>query len=228
MKAWIKVGLGLIVGALCWNIGNAATLVVNCTIGPLQTELNNDLACGKFNLAGQSVSSIAIDLGGQITGTLSLTNNAATAQTARATTSTEFNVTSIAGMGPGNAPDSGFNWSNPVFSASFTTGLVNLAAGQTQTFSGLSGSGTGALGLDTTQIAPYVGPGFFDIHVTTLTGLTASGGGGQLGVGQVTNAEIQAVVTYTYSPVPEPATMSLIAVGLLGLGALQLRAHRRS
>jgi hypothetical protein len=222
MNRWVTLTTGFLVSALCCNVVSAAVLAVDClNIGPVPTELNVNLACPQFNLAGQ-VSSISIELTGAIGGALSLTNNGQITQSATATTTSQFSVNLIDGSGPG--PASGFAWTNPLFVVSPTTGPVNVLPGQTFSIP-LSASQSSTLGPDTTQISRYVGPGSFDINVTTLTGLSALGGGGQITVGQSTNAEIFGQVTYTYSLVPEPSVLLLIPVGLLGLG---IAAHSRA
>jgi PEP-CTERM motif len=216
-------------GALCCGGVSAATLELSCTnTGVTKTELDGNIACPSFNLAGQVLSSIEIDLTGTVDSSslLSLTNNAATTQTASAKTLSDFFVQTVAGKGPGNAPNSGFTWANPVFTVQADTGSVTLSSGQSKSFN-VSGTQTGTLGIDTTQFAPYIGPNPFDIHATTITGLSVTGGGGQIVAAQATNVTLTGKVIYTYLPVPEPATVSLIAVGIVALLAFR-RAPSRS
>jgi len=114
---------------------------------------------------------------------------------------------------------------NPIFDASFTTGTRTLNANQTLTVAGLSATGNGSLGSDTTSFAPYTGAGNFTIPVSTSTLFSSAGGGGFFMSAQASNANATAVVTYTYAPpaVPEPVTLSLVGFGFVGLG---LAAHK--
>jgi hypothetical protein len=131
------------------------------------------------------------------------------------TTSSAFSV----------GPLAGFTFVNPIFSASFTTGPQTLTAGQSKTFSGLSGTGGGSLGTDTTVLLPYEGAGTFSIAVSTLTGLNVSGGGGQVASNQSTSANGTAMVTYNsqMTGVPEPGTLAMIGLGILGLAFVSRR-----
>jgi hypothetical protein len=71
------------------------------------------------------------------------------------------------------------------------------------------------------SISPYNTSGTFTFDFSTLTGTTFSGGGGNLGAAQTTNASAVATVIYNYTiptGTPEPATMTLFGSALLGIG----------
>jgi hypothetical protein len=188
MKALARSLFLVVAWAASCGLASGSTLILNCTTVSSPTELNATVTCAQFNLAGQTLTSISINISGGITGSLTLQNGGTTTQTMVETTSANFSVGAM----------SGFTFVNPVFSASFTTGNQSLTAGQTLTIAGLSANGSGTLGTNTTSFGPYVGAGAFTIPVSTATTLTGTGGGGFPAFSQATNANATATVTYTY------------------------------
>ena len=195
--------------------GLASATTVNCTVVSGPTELSNSIVCPQFS--GVGLQSVQITVSGDITGSIMLMNNATTTESTQGTTSSDFSI----------GPLAGFSFGAPIFTAMYTTGPQSLTAGQSQTFSGLKGSGMKDLGTDTAVLAPYMGAGSFTIDVSTLTSLVITGGGGHIGSSQSTSADATAVVTYTAgTSTPEPLTASLIGLGLCGLGLLQAKKFR--
>lgn len=193
---------------------SATTMMVTCSVISGPTELNGNLVCPQFN--GLDLQSMGINVNGSINGSITLTNNATITATGSGTTTSEFML----------GPLSGFTIPAPLFSAMFTTGSQSLAAGQSRTSSGLSGSGSATIN-DTTVLAPYTGSGNFNIAVSTLTSLMITGGGGNFGGSQSTSARASATVTYTFGPstgVPEANTIGYLATGL---GAIVIGLFRR-
>jgi hypothetical protein len=207
--------------ALSGSLVSATPLVVSCTPVSGPTELNDNIACPQFSTGLGALISIEITVTGSISGSLTLTNNTATVQRTNATTTSQMNVGSLAG----------FSFVDPIFVASFTTGLQSLNAGQTVAFTGLTGGGSASLGTNTSILAPYTGLGTFDIPISTLSGFNLVGGGGHIGSLQTTSGTANAVVTYNYQPqndtgTPEPASMALVGGGLLALGWTAKRLRR--
>src|SRR6185295_11207145 len=92
---------------------SAATLVVNCGTVSGPTELASAAAlCPQFNIAGASLTSISITVSGGLSGSVTLTNGAATTQTGVGTTTSQYSVGALAG----------FTFVNPRFTNSFTSG----------------------------------------------------------------------------------------------------------
>jgi len=191
---------------------SATIMTVTCSTLNGPTELNGNLVCPQFN--GINLQSIEITIDGTISGSITLTNNATASETGAGTTTSGFTV----------GPLAGFTIGVPLFSSMFTTGTQTLTAGQSKTFSALTGTGTDMI-TDNSVFAPYTGAGNFDIPVLTATMLMITGGGGNFAGSQTTTANATATVTYTFgSNVPEVATPVYLATGL---GAIALGLLRR-
>jgi hypothetical protein len=210
-------GAGILLLSLC-PLCSASTIALTCVgVGPVSTELTGaTVTCPDFNLAG-ALSSMSIELDGSIMGSITLTNNSTALQTGSGATSSQFSVGSLIG----------FMFASPLFTTTFTTGSQTLGPSGTQTFSSLSGSGTATI-TNTTNFAPYIGGGTFTIPVSTLSGFSVIGGGGNFAGSQSTKATANALVTYTYdqsSTAPEPGTAVL--TGGAALLILGLASRRR-
>jgi hypothetical protein len=191
---------------------SATIMTVTCSTLNGPTEINGNVVCPQFS--GLGLQSVAITVDGTISGSISLTNNASNTQTGEGTTTSGFMV----------GPLTGFIIANPLFSATFNTGLQSLTAGQNKAFSGLSGTGSATI-TDTSVFAPYTGAGSFDIPVLTSTMLMITGGGGNFAGSQSTTGSATATVTYTFgSTAPEIGTPIYLATGL---GAILLGLWRR-
>jgi len=191
---------------------SATIMTVTCSTLNGPTEINGAVVCPQFN--GLNLQSIAITVNGSISGSITLTNAATITETGEGTTTSGFMV----------GPLAGFTIATPLFLATFNTGTQTLTAGQSKTFSGLTGPGTGTT-IDTTVFAPYTGAGNFNVPVSTSTMLMITGGGGNFSGGQSTSATATATVTYTFgNSVPEAATPMYLATGL---GAILIGLWRR-
>jgi len=200
---------------------NAAYVSYSCTVIAGPTELSGTLECPQYAGAG-TLTSIDLTISGEITGSITLTNNAGTQQTVTGTTTSLFFQ---------DPPLSGA-WTpamgSPLFTASFTTGSITLDPSETRSFLDLLGTGSWS-GVYTGDFSAYVGSGNVGVPIYTQTAFALIGGGGQVGSNQSTSGSVTATIGYTFrdgDEVPEPQTWAMLAGGLALLGLA--RIGRRS
>ncbi len=185
------------------------------------TEINQTGLLNKFNVPAGTLTGASLEIFGAATTTITLTNNAAQSQNARATASVDLAWSStLGGLDAILADD---------ISLAFTTGAAqSYATGQSRTFGPLTD--TGGFTYDLSSIlASLTGAGTFDINCESLSGVNVIGGGGNVRSAQTTTAGCGARVTYTYNAappppaIPEPGTLALVALALAGVGAARRR-----
>jgi hypothetical protein len=203
----------LLLGAAMLLAGNMFATPVTCTALSGPTELNGGIICPQIVVSGGlQVTSITLTLTGSINGSITLTNNGASQQTGDGTSTSTFTVASLPGFG-----------GPTVFSASMTTGPTTLDSHTGQVINGLVSGNVFRTLTDTSVFANYVGAGTFLIPVTTVSGLAASGGGGNFAIANTTSGTINATYDYTLGTIPEPMTFVLMGGGLFALGILRFR-----
>lgn len=225
------------VGLVCVGIAAANQITYTATYGPATTDYTNTFTLSEFNpalgtLTGAVLTLEAIEnvtsLTVANTGNISETNFQVIATSQITSSNNTINATDLVGL----ITDTDFDSPTMTLGPGTGTNAVGACAANTPLITCSSVAFTTGLGDDESKIknltdyAAYIGAGTFQITATTKGFTTFSGGGGNIGLTQTTNAEILASITYTYNPpssTPEPATMFLMGSALVGVGLLRKR-----
>ncbi len=229
MRTWIR-NVGAVAGvALLCAVSSAAQITQTFNMPQTPTDISGGLGTGTFNYfqsAGAPFGAVltSVDLRISITETLqslSVTNN-------DQNNSQNFSYLSYSNVTPvGTAPNADKTALNLALAANggingdvdlIDTGVVNYTPGQTIIYAPPAINSTDdTLLVSAASILPYDTTGSFTLGFLTTTIQAFIGGGGNGSNAQVTDAVGTVQVIYNYSLVPEPSTLVLAGMGVVGL-----------
>ena len=209
--------------------GDVADQATDFTTGFSVTGGANSTTFAGFNAALGTLNSVAITYSVNGTETGTLTNTSASTQTFKF--DSQSNISAI-DAGNGNTPaalvsylSSGLTLAEPI-----TQYTLAGNGGTTSILPSNNGFSNSPLSESTTftgaNADEFIGKNF-SLDLSTLTGSSFFGGGGNIKTNLTTFAGGDISIVYNYTPmstpVPEPATFAALGAGLLGLTFVRLR-----
>ena len=211
------------VGLIASLSAQAATVSFNDSIPLTTTTWTDSMSVSKFNPALGTLTGITWSFGGNVAGSA----QAESRDAQPATLTLDLKATIGVQKPGGGALAQVIPTVNNTFNATAFDGLLDFGGTSGVSFTGLTGSGSDSGSIPAGDWADWIGIGNVTL-ATDAAGTSAGSGAGNLVTVFSTDAGADFSVTYAYNPavVPEPGTIAMSAVVLLG--ALGVWRHRRN
>jgi hypothetical protein len=176
------------------------------------TNFSHDLLFPKFDPSLGTLTSVQVELTGQIRSDITISSSTSANGNVRMEV---LYITSLGGdpflelLGPRQF------FTTPPSPVSFT-GVVTGPQTQARSYS------------DAPTLVSFTGSGNYTLSVNTLTQTLIAFSSGNAIASQTTTASLNGNVRYTFTPVPEPGSIALTLIGLLGLAAIPSRRMARA